>query len=181
MKAIGPPGIEYGLLIPGFHNLNAMARTAALAMQDDPLFIHFFPDPRTRSRGITSLCTLLCAIAVLSGDACVSSAACEGVAIWEPPGHSHMRGMRRLTMPVMRFIAAVGLLSIARMIRHFVRALCIKKKLVPEPHWYLMLVAVDPSYQGRGLASRLMKPTSTWAFTPSRHCASPPASRNGAW
>jgi len=33
----------------------------------------------------------------------------------------------------------------------------IHKKHVPEPHWYLAIVAVDPELQGRGLGSALVK------------------------
>ena len=31
------------------------------------------------------------------------------------------------------------------------------KKYVPEPHWYLLIVGVDPDLQGRGLGSALVK------------------------
>lgn len=33
----------------------------------------------------------------------------------------------------------------------------IHKKYVPEPHWYLMIVGVDPELQGRGLGTALVK------------------------
>jgi ribosomal protein S18 acetylase RimI-like enzyme len=31
------------------------------------------------------------------------------------------------------------------------------KQHVPEPHWYLMVVGVDPDLQGRGVGSALVK------------------------
>lgn len=31
------------------------------------------------------------------------------------------------------------------------------KKFVPEPHWYLLIVGVDPELQGRGLGSALIR------------------------
>jgi ribosomal protein S18 acetylase RimI-like enzyme len=30
-------------------------------------------------------------------------------------------------------------------------------KYVPEPHWYLLIVGVDPALQGKGLGSALVK------------------------
>jgi ribosomal protein S18 acetylase RimI-like enzyme len=33
----------------------------------------------------------------------------------------------------------------------------IHKKRVPEPHWYLMVVGVDPELQNRGVGSALVK------------------------
>jgi ribosomal protein S18 acetylase RimI-like enzyme len=32
----------------------------------------------------------------------------------------------------------------------------IHKKYMPEPHWYLLIVGVDPELQGRGLGSALV-------------------------
>jgi len=30
--------------------------------------------------------------------------------------------------------------------------------LVPSPHWYFFLIGIDPNFQGKGYASRLIKP-----------------------
>jgi ribosomal protein S18 acetylase RimI-like enzyme len=33
------------------------------------------------------------------------------------------------------------------------------ERLVPEPHWYLMILGVDPPHQGRGVGGTLIRPT----------------------
>ena len=32
------------------------------------------------------------------------------------------------------------------------------RQLAPEPHWYLMILGVDPPHQGRGVGGELMQP-----------------------
>jgi ribosomal protein S18 acetylase RimI-like enzyme len=34
----------------------------------------------------------------------------------------------------------------------------VHKRLVPYKHWYLMVLGVDPGFQGKGYASKLLKP-----------------------
>lgn len=34
----------------------------------------------------------------------------------------------------------------------------IQERLVPEPHWYLLIMGVDPIFQGNGFGSNLLRP-----------------------
>ena len=78
------------------------------------------------------------------------------VAIWLPPGREITAGgMIRCGMLTVPF--SVG-------VRPFVRFAGadhvmgkFHKRFVPEPHWYLLIVGVDPELQGRGLGSTLVK------------------------
>jgi ribosomal protein S18 acetylase RimI-like enzyme len=33
------------------------------------------------------------------------------------------------------------------------------ERMMPEPHWYLMILGVDPAHQGAGIGSALIAPT----------------------
>lgn len=78
------------------------------------------------------------------------------VAIWMPPGRTiTASGMIRcglLTMPL-----SIGFRPFAQLAGANDIMGKFHKKYVPEPHWYLLIVGVDPDLQGRGLGSALVK------------------------
>ncbi len=46
----------------------------------------------------------------------------------------------------------------------------IHKARVPEPHWYLMVVGVDPELQGQGVGSALVREVLAFADRESKPC-----------
>jgi ribosomal protein S18 acetylase RimI-like enzyme len=77
----------------------------------------------------------------------------EGAALWNPPGripHGLMFTLR--TMPAMVSIA--GLSRLPRVGSAFQ---VLEKKHPKTPHYYLMVVGVDPSMQGKGVGTTLIR------------------------
>ena len=82
----------------------------------------------------------------------------EGVAIWFPPGRTMgMWPMIRSGFAGSRFLLTRPRLSF----RTFMRALrefeASHKRVMPEPHWYLMALGVDPEHAGCGHGSALVR------------------------
>jgi GNAT superfamily N-acetyltransferase len=129
----------------------AMAR----AFSPDPMFTWIFPDPEQRARSLRRTLRVPLEFGRRYGRVTHSHDG-MAVAIWLPPG---------LTMTVGRmvrsgFLAApfqVGFRPFARFMGALEIMERIHKKHVPEPHWCLAIVAVDPELQGRGLGSALVK------------------------
>jgi GNAT superfamily N-acetyltransferase len=93
----------------------------------------------------------------------------RGVAGWLPPG-AYPRSARQ---EARRTLSAAAVLTRSRHRLQAVRLLVEVDKHHPhEPHWYLVLLATDPTVQGRGVGSALLAPvledcdrTGTLAYT----------------
>ena len=130
--------------------------TAARAFKDDPETAYLIPDVNKRENTQYAFRYLL-KIAVVGGEeAYVSSPQCEGVALWARSDNK---------MPFRAWLSANPLSALRcgwRFISHQMEAnriaQDIKKKYAPPKHMYLALLGVEPVHQGKGFASKLLKP-----------------------
>ena len=129
--------------------------TLERAFASDPMFTWMFPDPSQRSRSLRMFLRVPLQYGLRYGHVTVSNGG-MAVAIWLPPGRAiTVGGMIRCGMlsvpfnvgfrPFVRFVGADDVMG------------KFHKRFVPEPHWYLLIVGVDPDLQGRGLGSALVK------------------------
>ena len=129
--------------------------TLERAFASDPMFMWMFPDPRERSRSLRLFLRVPLQYGLRYGHVTESSGG-MAVAIWLPPGREITAGgMIRCGMLTMPF--RVGFRPLARFAGADGVMGKLHKKFVPEPHWYLLIVGVDPELQGRGLGSALVK------------------------
>ena len=128
--------------------------TLERAFASDPMFKWMFPDPRERSRSLRLFLRVPLQYGLRYGHVTESSGG-MAVAIWLPPGREITAGgMIRCGMLTMPF--SVGFRPLARFAGADGVMGKLHKKFVPEPHWYLLIVGVDPELQGRGLGSALI-------------------------
>ena len=129
--------------------------TLERAFSTDPMFTWIFPDPRRRSQSLRRLNRVPLEYGLRYGHVTQSD---DGMAaaVWIPPGRTiTVGGLVRsgiLTVPF-----RVGFRPFAKFMGANEIMGRIHKKYVPEPHWYLMIVGVDPELQGRGLGTALVK------------------------
>jgi ribosomal protein S18 acetylase RimI-like enzyme len=139
-------------------NRSEMSRailTLARAFTNDPMFTWIFPDPRERSRSLLRMNRVPLQYGVRHGRVTAVNGA-MAVAIWIPPGHAVTAGgMIRSGMISMLF--GVGWRPFTRFVGANVAMGRFQREHVPEPHWYLLILGVDPEMQGRGLGSALVK------------------------
>jgi ribosomal protein S18 acetylase RimI-like enzyme len=135
--------------------LDRATTTLARAFAADPMFTWIFPDHEKRARSLRRLNRVPLAFGLRSGHVTQSHDG-KAVAIWVPPGRTvTIGGMVRsgiLSVPFQVGFRPFATFTGANEIMERIH-----KKCVPEPHWYLLIVAVDPDLQGRGLGSALMK------------------------
>jgi GNAT superfamily N-acetyltransferase len=133
------------------------AEVYAAAMQADPLFVHFYPDPVRRPEQLLALYRYK--LASSGGKIYSISPAGEGCAIWIPPGGSAEPLLcLDLLSSLLRLLWLTPLAALGKMLRYdrFSRAL--HHALIPAPHRYLDGIAVSPQQQGKGFAGRLIRP-----------------------
>ena len=129
--------------------------TLTRAFDADPMFTWIFPDAERRARSLEVLNRVPLRYGMRYGHVAQFHGG-RAVAIWVPPGRSvSVVGMIRsgmLSVPFRVGLRAFGQFAGANGILEKIHA-----KHVPEPHWYLLVVAVDPKLQGRGLGSALVE------------------------
>ena len=88
----------------------------------------------------------------------------EGVAIWLPPGSTHISTWRSLVrgLPILRKARPPKTVRrgalLARLMKYGSFAEKIHRRHAPFPHWYLMVLGVADAHRGTGVASRLLRP-----------------------
>lgn len=128
------------------------------AFWDDPLNLYFIPESENRRKLFSEYLRARFKFAVRYGEVYSTSSNFEGIAAWFPPGMSDLTYIRLLRVGFLKLIRVLGMKTITKMNRVGSHAAKTRKQHLPEPHWHLFPIAVDPKHQGKGYASALMKP-----------------------
>lgn len=138
------------------YQIKKAARVYARAMMNDDLHVYFFPDPSNRLKKLTYLYEYKLE---LEYKFCfITSNNIEGLLICESPGEQHT-GLSILEIITgIKLIWQCGIVSLLRMIRYQSWASKTRDGIATQPYWYINVVAVDPEHQGKGFASKLIKP-----------------------
>lgn len=132
------------------------AQQYAKAMMKDDLHVYFFPNEKTRYRMLLSLYKFKLRNQIM--DCYVTSDNLEGLAIWEKPYGHHSTLTVNEVLNGIRLIFECGVFSLIKMLKYQLWATKIRDNLIKDPYWYLDVVIVSPEFQGKGFASKLIKP-----------------------
>jgi ribosomal protein S18 acetylase RimI-like enzyme len=132
----------------------------ARAFQDDPMLTFLIPDPISQARGALTFMSAPVIDAAPYDEVWTASVGDQvvGAAVWLPPG-THPRGTRREVVGVLRELRSTPRLGsrLPASLRLYGQIERIHKRL-PDPHWYLVLLACDPAWQRQGHGSALLAP-----------------------
>jgi ribosomal protein S18 acetylase RimI-like enzyme len=136
-------------------DVDTLAAVLARAFHDDPPMMWLLPDPGTRASRLTRMFATIIGIESLPyGGVDVACAGEEilGGSIWMPPGHWQpgLREKIRAAPGHWRAVAAAPVR--AARLGH-----ALSRGHPREPHWYLKSIGIDPSSQGRGVGSLLLR------------------------
>jgi ribosomal protein S18 acetylase RimI-like enzyme len=137
------------------HQQQAAAGVLARAFFNDPLMRYYLPDLARRERVMPYIMRVGLRYSLFYGQV-YTTAGLEGMACWLPPGQSGMAilGLLRASLGVLP--PNLGWEAFHR-IRQVEPAIDrIHHACVPGPHWYLMLLGVEPACQGQGIGGRLI-------------------------
>ena len=130
----------------------------ARAFHTNPGFMWVLKDERSRPRKLAWFMKAAGKIGDKSGEVYTTSGSVEGAAIWLPPGKTtlslgQMLGAGFLAAPLRWGIGPFfRFMSVQSRFEH------LHKEAMPDDHWYLMVIGVDPPRQGQGVGSALMAP-----------------------
>ena len=128
------------------------------AFAEYELFWYYFRDETERRAAANTYAFVSISVCLKYGEVYASSEKIEGVAAWLPPGKSPF-GLRQVIRSVaLPILVRFGRQGAGRMWTYGRFVDNHHRRLVPFPHWYLEIIGVDPTYQGQGFSSRLLRP-----------------------
>ena len=137
-------------------DVKMLAVVLARAFYEDPPLVWLLPDPATRLGRITRMFATVIGIESLrygGVDIACGGEKVLGGAVWLPPGH-WQPGFREQILAVPNHARALaGGWGRAARYGH-----ALEDAHPEEPHWYLKAIGIDPAWQGRGVASLLLRP-----------------------
>ncbi|MFC2024494.1 GNAT family N-acetyltransferase [Chloroflexota bacterium] len=137
----------------GKHAVEVLVRT----FWNHPPLQYYFPNELERESIAPYLFSLYILTGVRYGEVYATSPNLEGIAVWLPSENYPVTSWRLL-----RAVPPAKVLGLARngasRMRGFGQYLdAVHSRLAPFRHWYLQAIGVDPRFQGRGYAGKLLR------------------------
>ena len=139
-------------------DLGAGAAVLGRAFTEYELLRYYFHDETERHAAAVTMGFVELSVCLKYGEVYASSAKMEGVSAWLPPGKAPFGGWQIINSVPPQVLFRFGRHGAIRM-RAYGRYIDdLHRKLVPYSHWYLLIIGVDPAYQGQGFSSQLVRP-----------------------
>jgi len=134
------------------------AEMFARAFQDYPLLQYYFPDELERKKIASYFVSVAVFSGIRYGEIYATSPNLEGVAVWFPPGNYPVTIWKLVRSVPLSVIFGFGRYGGGRMrqLGEYIDA--VHQRLAPFRHWFLQIIGVDPQFQGKGYAGKLLKP-----------------------
>ena len=115
-------------------------------------------DPGTRQARLATMFTALAKTTTAANGVAEATPGLEAVALWLAPGKElGWWPVVRSGMAMPRFVMTLSSHDRRRMMAVLRQGDQRRKELMPNPHWYLEAIGVDPERQGRGFGSALVR------------------------
>ena len=146
-----------GLYIVQKKDLDRLAEVAADAYRDYPLHNWF---TKGKYDSVASHLIMQISLRTMTEDAVIyaDSEEINGFAVWLPFGFSGSKTMPFLLNGGLRLICHSGPGIIGRLLTYESYAMNLKKEFTDNYDWYLYNLSIKKDAQGKGIASKLMRP-----------------------
>ncbi len=132
------------------------AGVLARAFFEDPSWVWAVPDDTRRRRVQAWFFRAALRYGLRYGDVHVTADRVDGAALWLPPG-SRLTALRLARVGLLAMPLRAGLSAFWRFTTMGSALEERHREDAPFPHWYLWLLGVEPSRQGRGVGSSLVR------------------------
>lgn len=124
----------------------------------DPAFTFTFPDDAARRHRLPWLMGIGVGYGSRFGDVLTTAGSMLGHAVWLPPGETSLSEERMGAVGFDEAPARMGADALKRFGDFMELVSRHHERLVPAPHWYLLILGVEPERQGQGIGSALIAP-----------------------
>ena len=128
------------------------------AFFDNPMAVYLLPAAATRARPLTWMFDRTARYGHLFGEVYTTTGKVDGAAIWLPPGSPPISGERVIRAGMAAMSEEMGPEAFQRLMIMKRTMDGLRARDVPEPHWYLWTLGVDPPRQGQGVGGALLQP-----------------------
>ena len=128
------------------------------AFFDDPAFTFTFPDETSRRAGLPWLMGMGIGYGSRFGEVLTTAGTMLGHSVWLPPGRTELTDDRMAELGFTQGPERIGDDAWMRFGSFMEMASSHHHALMPGPHWYLMILGVEPARQGQGVGSALLAP-----------------------
>ena len=144
-------------------------RSIARAFYDDPLLVHMLPDEGSRDELATEHFERVVRLILATGEVWRTDAL-DAVACWTAPGRWPAKAAEEAEAGIGEIPALIGAGAWERFAAVYEEMDASHAALVPEPHWVLQLIAVEPDRRGAGLGSAVIRPVLERAAAEGARC-----------
>lgn len=130
----------------------------ARAFYDDPLFTYVLPEDEHRARVLPPFMAAGARLGHLFGEVYTGAGTVVGAAIWLPPNWGEFSENRTDAAGFPPVMEQMGEEANARFGVAMGEFGALHQRDMPVPHWYLMVLGVDPPRQGAGVGGLLIQP-----------------------
>lgn len=148
---------DAGLYIPVQQDIRRLAEVAMDAYQDYPLH-NWLMNGKYDSEASRLVMEISLRTMVKDAVIYADSAEINGFAAWLPFGFTGSRTIPFLTHGGLRLILHAGPQIIGKLLSYETYAMKLKRKYTKNMDWYLYNLSVSSKAQGRGIATRLLRP-----------------------
>lgn len=128
------------------------------AFANDPFWLLLLPNERRRNTFRTRFFRAFLSLYIANGQAYGVGNPLEGIVVWSKPNQREPGFSTFLQSGFISLFLSPILFSFPRIARVFGKFAAMQKQYAPDPHYYLNTISVLPQAQGKGLASKLIKP-----------------------
>jgi ribosomal protein S18 acetylase RimI-like enzyme len=139
-------------------HIKPAAEVLAKAFVDYPINKFAFPNIEERKEKSRYMHQFVLSCCIQYGEAYSTSEKLEGIAAWLPPGNAIVSMWELIRSGALTPLSKFGIKSVRKMIMFNRYLEQMHKRIAPYPHWYLWNIGVDPQFQGKGYASKLLLP-----------------------
>ncbi len=140
--------------LAGSADVRRLVAVLVRAFEDDPVAGYLFPGARSRARGLRRFFGTQVQTMIAGAGEVWTTPEVAGGALWARPGtprQATLRDAMRLA-PVLWEVVLGGRASAG-----FRLLADVERARPTQPHWYLATLGTDPSRQGRGIGSALLR------------------------
>ncbi|MBA7665440.1 hypothetical protein ES703_73510 [subsurface metagenome] len=134
------------------------AEVLSRAFQNYPLLQYYFHDELKRKKIALYFVSFAIFSGIRYGEIYAASPNLEGVAIWFPSDNYPVTIWKLVRSVPLSVIFGFGRYGGGRMRQLGGYVDAVHQRLAPFGHWFLQVIGVDPQFQGKGYAGKLLKP-----------------------